>query len=331
LTGRREEFEHREMSTVQRVSVNPSSDIRPNSWRAWRQALRLPSLSATIAPFLVGAAYAWATSRPDPFLLGLILVAAIACQTGANLTNDYFDHRRGVDTAERPGSSRVIQFGLLSPGAVRRGMIVAFVTATIFGILIVAQTGIGILLLALASLAVAVLYTAGPKPLGYVALGEVAVFLAMGVALVAGSVLALTGTITVVSLVIALPTSFLITAILHVNNMRDVERDQAAGKRTLAMLFGRRRSNLLFGSLIAAAYVGVPLIALLAPIFWPVLLATITLPRGIALTRSVAAAASEPAFSRAMRGTNRLLIEVGVLLAAGLLIGAAIGPPSIAL
>jgi 1,4-dihydroxy-2-naphthoate octaprenyltransferase len=319
------------MSTVQNVSRHQNEVVKPNSWRAWRQALRLPSLSATVAPILVGAAYAWTVGHADPILLGLILVAAIACQTGANLANDYFDHRRGVDTVDRPGSSRVIQVGLLSPETVRRGMLAAFATATTLGLVIVAQTGIEILLLALLCVAVAASYTAGPKPLGYVALGELAVFLTMGLALVAGTVLVLTGAITLVSLIIALPTSFLITAILHINNMRDVERDEAAGKRTLAMLLGRQRSNLLFGTLIAAAYVAVPLIPLAAPIFWPVLLAIITLPRALALTRSVATATSEQAFSHALRGTNRLLIEIGCLVAAGLLIGAVVGPPAIAL
>lgn len=293
-------------------------------WRVWKQALRVPSFSATLAPILVGSAYAWTEGYFNPVLVALMLVAAIACHAGANLANDYYDHRRGVDTAERPGSSTVIQRGLLSAEAVKRGMLVAFAIAIGLGLAIVALTGPAILFLALSCLAVAVLYTGGPIPLGYVALGEVAVFLAMGLAIVAGSFLALSGTITPMVIVIALPNAFLITAIIHVNNLRDVERDQQARKRTVAMLLGHDRSVTAYAALIGAAYLSAGLIVLLSPYLWPILAVAVTIPRAITLTRAVSAAATDRAYSLALRGTNRLLTEFGLLMAAGLLAGAAL-------
>lgn len=284
--------------------------------------MRLPSFTATVAPVLIGSAYAWAAGSANPGLAALILIAAICCQAGANLANDYFDNRHGVDTAERPGSSTVIQHGILSLAAVKRGMIVAFVTATLLGLLIVARTGPAILLLALTCLAVAILYTGGPKPLGYVALGELAVFLTMGLALVAGTVLVLTGTITPFTLLVAFPNALLVTAILHVNNLRDIDRDTEAGKRTLAMLLGRPRSDVAYTVLLAAAYLGLVVIIALAPRLWPLLAVAVTLPRSVRLARSLFAASSELEFSGVLRGTNRLLLEFGVAMAAGFVLAA---------
>lgn len=306
------------------TSAHPPHAANSADWRVWKQALRVPSFSATLAPIVVGSSYAWTQGAFNPGLVVLMLVAAIACHAGANLANDYHDHRRGVDTAENPGSSTVIQRGVLSAEAVRRGMIVAFAIAIGLGLVIVFLTGPAILYLALACLAVAVLYTGGPVPLGYVALGEVAVFLAMGLAIVVGSFLALTGSITPMVLVIALPNAFLITSLIHVNNLRDVDRDQPAGKRTVAMLLGHDRSVAAYVVLLAAAYLSVGFIVLLTPNFWPILAVAVTMPRAISLARAVRDATTVRAYSLALRGTNRLLTEFGLVMAAGLLAGAAL-------
>lgn len=305
------------MTTGQPDRALPPTGLHQHPWRAWRQALRLPSFTATVAPVLIGSTYAWASGSTNLGLAALILIAAICCQAGANLANDYFDHRKGVDTVERPGSSTVIQRGILSLAAVKRGMILAFVAATLVGLIIVALTGPAILVLALACVAVAILYTGGPKPLGYVALGELAVFLTMGLALVAGTVFALTGTVTPATLLVALPNAFLVTAILHVNNLRDVDRDAHAGKRTLAMYLGRRRSNLGYAALITAAYLATVLIIALAPPLWPLIAVAVTLPRSVRLVRSVFVATSEADLSRVLRDTNRLLIEFAGAMALG--------------
>lgn len=313
------------MTTGQTDHALPPVGLHPNPWQAWRQALRLPSFTATVAPVLIGSAYAWAFGYSNLGLAVLILIAAVCCQAGANLANDYFDHRHGVDTVERPGSSTVIQRGILSPEAIKRGMIVAFITATLLGLLIVTLTGPAILLLAIACVAVAILYTSGPMPLGYVALGELAVFLTMGLALVAGTVLALTGTLTPFTLLVALPNALLVTAILHVNNLRDVDRDARAGKRTLALYLGRHRSNVAYAALIAASYLGIILIIALAQPLWPLFAAAVTLPRSISLVRAVFAATSEADLGRVLRGTNRLLLEFAGAMAIGFIAASALG------
>ncbi len=298
---------------------NPTASSFRSRWRAWRQALRLPSFSATLSPVLIGTSLAWTMGNHHPLLSLLMVCAVIACQAGANLANDYFDHQHGVDTLDRPGSSRVIQQGLLNPAEVRRGMVISFTLATVVGCLIVAMTNWTIFILALACLAVAVFYTAGPKPLGYVALGELAVFLTLGPALVAGVVFALTGTAAAATFLIALPNACLVTAILHVNNMRDVDRDRGAGKRTVAMILGPWRSRRFYGGLLAIAFLMLILSAVVLPHFWPILCVLITVPRAIRLFREVDSARDEAAFNRGLRGGNRLLLEVGVLMSAGLI------------
>lgn len=270
-----------------------------------------------MSPVLIGSSYAAVEGHVNLGLFTLIMTAAIACQAGANLANDYYDHRRGVDTIARPGSSRVIQQGLLSPLQIKRGMTAAFVLATALGLIIVAMTGWVIFVLALACLATAYFYTAGPKPLGYVALGEAAVFLAMGVALATGSYFAFSGSISAAAILIALPNACLVTATLHVNNLRDVIRDQEAGKRTLAMLLGRSRSNALYAALLSAAYLLTILTVARMPGMWPLLGLTLTVPRAITLMRAVNRAGDEPGFGRCLRGSNRLLLEFGLLMSAG--------------
>lgn len=279
--------------------------------------MRLPSFSATVSPVLIGSSYAAVEGHVNLGLFALIMAAAIACQAGANLANDYYDHRRGVDTIARPGSSRVIQQGLLSPRQIKRGMTAAFALATALGLTIVAMTGWVIFVLALACLAAAYFYTAGPKPLGYVALGELTVFFTMGMALVAGSYFAFAGSISTAAILIALPNACLVTAILHVNNMRDVIRDQEAGKRTLAMLLGRSRSNVLYAALLSAAYLLTVLTVALLPGMWPLLGVTLTVPRAIALMGALNRVGDEPGFNRCLRGSNRLLLEFGLLMSAG--------------
>jgi 1,4-dihydroxy-2-naphthoate octaprenyltransferase len=202
-------------------------------------------------------------------------------------------------------------------------MVIAFAVAIVLGLAIVALTGPAVLFLALACMAVAILYTGGPVPLGYVALGEIAVFLAMGIAIVGGGFLALSGTITPMVLVVALPNAFLITSLIHINNLRDIDRDRQAGKRTVAMALGHDRSVIAYSVLVGAAYLSVVLIVVTSPHFWPTLAVAATVPRAIGLMRAVAAASSEREYSLALRGTNRLLTEFGLIMAGGLLAGAA--------
>jgi 1,4-dihydroxy-2-naphthoate octaprenyltransferase len=294
----------------------------PSRLRVWFQAIRFFSFTASVVPILVGCAHAVDDGSFDPLLAAAMLLASVACHAGANLTNDYHDHARGIDTPSSLGPSKVIQQGLLAPAAVRRGMLVAFAGATLLGLVIVAATGWAVFWLALASLAVAYLYTGGPKPLGYVALGEVAVFLAMGPGMVLGAVYVLTGHLTATALIASLPVGCLVAAILHANNVRDVEPDRAAGKVTLATRLGRRAASREYAALVLGAYPSIVVLVVLEPTLWPTFLTLTTAPLARALVRAVYREREPRALNGVLRRTAGLHLRFGLLLAGGLLLAA---------
>jgi 1,4-dihydroxy-2-naphthoate octaprenyltransferase len=309
------------------MTVNPvsaSARARPSTVKIWLQAVRVFSFTASAVPILVGSALALVDREFSWWLFLVMLAASVICHAGANLANDYFDHRKGVDKEDALGPSRVIQDGLLTPEQVRNGMYAAFAAATALGLVIVWRVGWPILLLALASLAAAYLYTGGPKPLGYVALGEVTVFVFMGLGMVVGAYYVHAERLTWDAAVASLGVAALVTAILQVNNIRDTESDGAAGKVTLATLFSRRFSNVEYVALIAGAYVAVLGLIALRPELWTVAVVGVSLPTALALSRAVVAATTPQALNLCLRKTAGLHLRFGALLTLGLLIRAAI-------
>jgi 1,4-dihydroxy-2-naphthoate octaprenyltransferase len=287
--------------------------------RVWLRAIRAFSFTASVVPILSGAAVA-AYHGEEHLLLTLIMfLASIATHAGANLANDYFDDQRGIDTDASLGPSGVIQDGSLSASQVRTGMFVAFGVATLLGLAIVAVSGWPVFVLALVSLVIAYAYTGGPEPLGYVGLGEVAVFLAMGPAMVVGSTYVLNGQLTWVALAFSVPIGCLVAAILHVNNMRDVDLDRAAGKTTLATRLGRSGANREFRLLIAGAYASLPLVVAVDWRLFPTLLPIVSVPGAIRLVRHVTHFRDALALNVGVRRTAALHFRFGLLLIAGLL------------
>src|ERR1700750_1803097 len=211
--------------------------------RIWVMAARLRTLPAAVAPVLVG------TSMPrteGPFkVLTFIatLLGALFIQIGANLSNDYSDARRGADTEDRLGPVRVTAGGLVPPKQVLIATYVAFGLAVLVGIYLIVTAGWQLPLVGGASILAGVLYTGGPRPYGYEGLGEVFVFLFFGVVAVTGTYFCQRKELTWESFVLAVPVGLLATAILMVNNIRDLETDRRAGKRTLAVRLGRPRAR----------------------------------------------------------------------------------------
>jgi 1,4-dihydroxy-2-naphthoate octaprenyltransferase len=292
--------------------------------RIWVQAVRYRSFTASITPIAAGSALALVERSFDWLLFVVMLVAAVACHAGSNLANDFFDHRKGVDSAEAPGSSKVIQQGLLSAEQVRNGVIAACTLATLFGLYIVYRTGWPVLILALVSLAGALLYTGGPWPLGYIALGEITVFLLMGPAMVCGAYYVHTGEVTWTCFLLSLPIACLVAAHLHCNNIRDMAHDLTAGKLTLANVLGRAWANREYILLIAGCYVTLLLLVAWEPSLWPLLGVLFTLPVAMRLIRVVTGNAGVAELNQAMRKTAGLHLRVGVLLTIGLLVRAGI-------
>jgi len=285
-------------------------------------AARPRTLPAAIAPVLVGTAAAvqWEGELPRVGAFVAALVGSIFIQIGTNLANDYSDARRGADTADRLGPVRVTSAGLVTPQRVLTATWVAFAVAVACGIYLAAVAGIVILIIGAVSIAAGVLYTGGPRPYGYAGLGEVFVFLFFGLIAVNGSYYVQVEALDALPLGLSISIGFLATAILVVNNVRDIETDRRAGKMTLAVRMGRPNAVALYRLLVLGAYVVLP-IALIAgdTSAWP-LIGFLSLPMAIGPLRTMSNRTDGPALNDALAATGVLLAAFSLLVSAGLLI-----------
>ena len=213
-------------------------------------AARPKTLPAGIAPVLVGTALAGYLHVFHPLRFVAALLGSVLIQIGANLSNDYSDARRGADTEDRLGPVRVTAGGLVPPRQVLIATYVTFGLAVLCGAYLIAVAGWQLLLIGVASIVAGVLYTGGPRPYGYEGLGEVFVFLFFGVAAVAGSYFVQMRDFSWESLALSVPVGLIASALLVVNNTRDIDTDRRANKRTLAVRFGRERSRKLYAAMV---------------------------------------------------------------------------------
>ena len=211
------------------------------------------------------------------------LLGAMFIQVGTNLSNDYSDARRGADTEDRLGPVRVTAGGLVPPGQVLIATYVTFGLACACGIYLIAVAGWELLAVGAASILAGVLYTGGPRPYGYEGLGELFVFLFFGIVAVTGSYFVQVQQLPWQAFVCAVPVGLLASAILVVNNVRDLETDRRAGKRTLAVRLGRERTRVLYAAMLAGAFLFAPLPWLLGSMEAWLLLPWLTIPLALAL------------------------------------------------
>lgn len=233
---------------------------------AWISTLRIRTLPAAAVPVVVGAAHSWHLAEHDqlfafrwlPVLAAL--ASALFIQVGTNLANDYYDHKKGADTPDRAGPRRASASGLLMPRQVRNAAFLSFVLAATFGAYLITVGGVPILAIGLAAILSGLLYTAGPKPLGYIGLGELFVLIFFGPVAVMGVTYLEVGplfgqaAVWMPALFLGLEVGFLSTAILVVNNLRDIPTDAKAGKNTLAVRLGEKGTRTEYVLLVAAAY-----------------------------------------------------------------------------
>ena len=286
------------------------------SLRTWLIAVRPVSFTASIIPVLVGTAIA-AEDNFDGLLFALALAGAVAIHAGTNLVNDYFDHVKGTDTPDALGPSGVILQGTLSPNAVLRGGIVGFAIGAAIGLIITAMTGWPVLALGVASVLAGYFYTASPLSLAYRGLGEVVVFVFMGPVIVMGAYYVQVEHWSGDAFVASLPIGLLVAAILHANNVRDIENDRRNGKWTLAALAGRPLADYEFIALTIGAFavVAAMIIADAAP--RTVLVTWLALPLAIQLVRMEWGARSARALNGVLAQTAGLHMIFGALLALG--------------
>jgi 1,4-dihydroxy-2-naphthoate octaprenyltransferase len=292
----------------------------PSGVRIWLMAARVRTLPAAIAPVLVGTALAGYQHVFHPLRFIAALIGAVFIQIGTNLSNDYSDARRGADTEDRLGPVRVTAGGLLPPRKVLVGTYVAFGIAVAAGLYLAAVAGWGLLAVGAASILAGVLYTGGPRPYGYEGLGELFVFVFFGLVAVAGSYYVQVRHLEWQAVVLAVPIGLLAAAILVVNNVRDVDTDRRAGKRTLAVKLGRPRARILYGAMLLAAFAVPVAVAAAGTLSAWLLLSLAALPLCPPLWRAVATRTDGPALNGALAGTGRLLAAFAALLSAGILL-----------
>lgn len=301
------------------------------SARLWWVGARPRTLPAALAPVIVGAGSAAKTSTADYRTQDLVIVAlcalvALALQVGVNYANDYSDGVRGTDS-KRVGPIRLVGSGLVPAHEVRRAAFICFGAAAVAGLTLVVMTAQWWwLLVGAAAIAAAWYYTGGKRPYGYAGLGEVFVFVFFGLVAVCGTASFLTGRISLLSVVVAVPVGLLACAILLANNLRDVHTDPGSGKNTLATRIGERRSRTLFVVLVWMPFViaaGVALAGFINP-YWPRLaaLALVAIPLAASPARAVRNGADGEELISVLTDTARLEIIYSILLAVGITLSA---------
>jgi 1,4-dihydroxy-2-naphthoate octaprenyltransferase len=292
--------------------------------RIWLMAARPRTLPAAIAPVLVGTAAAIEVAGELPRVGAFFaaLIGSIFIQIGTNLANDYSDAKRGADTVDRLGPVRVTAAGLVAPRSVLTATWVAFGVAVACGIYLATVAGPVILAVGVASILAGVLYTGGPRPYGYAGLGELFVFLFFGLVAVNGSYYVQLEELDWLPFGLSVSIGCLATAILVVNNIRDIDTDRRAGKRTVAVRLGLEATRQFYRALILVAYLALPITLLATDGPAWAALGALSAPLAIPAARPVLTRVDGPSLNKALAKTGALLAVFSLTVSAGLLIAA---------
>jgi 1,4-dihydroxy-2-naphthoate polyprenyltransferase len=281
----------------------------------WITGARPRTLPAAVVPVAVGAAAA--VGEPSDIVwwrVAAALVVSVSLQVGVNYANDYSDGVRGTDDV-RVGPTRLVAGGLAGASAVKRAALLSFAVAAVAGLAVAVSTSLALLLVGAAAIAAGWFYTGGPKPYGYLGLGEVFVFVFFGLVATAGTTFAAIESVTALSLVMGCAVGSLACALLVVNNLRDIPTDREVGKHTLALRLGDQRTRWFYVALIAAAFA-----LSVVGAFWraPVLLGVVAIPLAIRPVRSVLGGATGAALIPVLGETGKLQLAWGLLVTIGL-------------
>jgi NitT/TauT family transport system permease protein len=296
------------------------ADRRALDLRVWLRAVRLRSFTASTVPIVAASMLARVDGSISWTMVVLMLLASVCTHAACNLTNDYFDDVRGVDSGETLGQGGALQRNELSHADLRTGIAVSFTAALIFALPVIREAGQVVFWIALFSAAAAFLYTAGPFPLAYWALGEVTVFLAMGIGMVCGAFYVLTGGLTSSAVLLAIAMGLLAAAFLHANNVRDMESDRAMNKRTLANLLGRRAAAVEVGLLLTLPLLCVLVMVVIQPDIFPIVIVGASIPQAIWIWRRIRSETSPATLNLTVRRAAGLHMQFGLLASFGLLL-----------
>ncbi|MEN8237836.1 MAG: 1,4-dihydroxy-2-naphthoate polyprenyltransferase [Actinomycetota bacterium] len=284
----------------------------------WMMAARPATLLASVAPVLIGTASAWRDGvfALLPFIV--VLIAALAIQIGVNFANDLADAARGADTEARIGPQRAVASGVITASDMRRGMIISFAVAATGGIYLIWYAGWPILVIGVVSIIAALGYTNGPIPYGYYGLGEVFVFIFFGLVATAGTRYVFSPSVPAAVWAGSVVMGLLAAAILEANNIRDIDTDVVAGKRTLAVVLGRQRARKLYAATVISAFVTI--IFGVSRGFPPpmAMISLVAAPLSIPLIQTVFRETAGPPLIGVLKGTAQVQLFTGLLLSLGI-------------
>jgi 1,4-dihydroxy-2-naphthoate octaprenyltransferase len=288
-----------------------------NGVKIWFMALRPKTLTAAFSPVMIASAMAFAADKSNGWIMLVSLLTILLLQIGTNIANDYYDFIKGADTADRIGPTRVTQAGLLPPARVKQAFILCFSLATVGWAILTLHAGWLMAVLGIASILTGIYYTAGAKALGYVGLGDVFVFIFFGPVGVAACYYVQALEVNLTVFLAGIGPGLLAVAILTVNNLRDVDSDRRAGKRTLAVRFGRRFARIEYALMIAGAAL-MPLLIYLQsgaknPWLW---LSTLTCLAALPLLKTVFDPNAGAALNRTLAQTGAVLLGYSVVFSA---------------
>ena len=289
--------------------------------KTWLLAARPKTLAAAIVPVMVGAglAYQQETLLWLPSLVALF--CAVMIQVGTNFANDYYDHKSGADNDGRIGFTRATSGGMVAPEAMKTAAIISMAVAFLAGMYLVWHGGWVILLIGILSIIFGIAYTGGPFPLAYNGLGDVFVFVFFGFVAVMGTYYVNALEWSMLSFWASLAVGALCVNILVVNNLRDVEQDEKAGKRTLGVFFGEKFLKLEYLLMMMLAYSIPPHFLFREGFSWPVLLPLLLLPFAIKLVWAVFNEKDKPKLNRVLELTAMFMLLFGTLFTAGIVLG----------
>lgn len=289
-------------------------------FRVWIQASRPKTLPASIAPVLIGTAMAYSAGKGYLLAALAALVGGVMIQMGTNLSNDYFDYVKGTDTHERLGPLRVTQAGLVTPSAMKRAIWLVFAIAFLAGVYLVWRASWPIVIIGIASVLFAILYTGGPFPIGYLGLGDIFVLIFFGLVPVGGTYYAQALEFDLSTVMAGLAPGLFSVAILTVNNLRDIETDRKAGKKTLQVRFGRTFARWEYLLAIIMATVLPMILTLTVGDHDYAMLSLVVLPAAIPTVRRVFASTDGPTLNYCLASTGKLLLLYSVLFSIGWLL-----------
>ena len=281
-------------------------------------AARPATLPAAIGPVLIGASSAWHDNVFALLPFVVVLICALAIQVGVNYANDLADAQKGADTESRIGPRRAVASGIISESDMKRGIAVAFGVAAVGGVYLIWYAGWPIFIIGVVSIAAALGYTNGPVPYGYYGLGEVFVFVFFGLVATAGTRYVFGPSVPAAVWTGGVVMGLLAAAILEANNIRDLDTDAVAGKRTVAVILGRPRARRLYALTVYGAFVVIAFSSLVGWLPFTALIALLVAPLAIPLVRTVSTETEGPPLIGVLKGTAQLQLFTGLLLALAL-------------